>query len=127
MKIKLSEISELIGGKIFGDPELEISKLSNIQDAENGDLTFLYMESYNEYLKTTKASAVLIPPKFEKVNKSISYIEVDKPNLAFQKVIDSYFKPEFKLSGIDKSAQLNDNIELGDNVALGKNVVISNK
>lgn len=124
-KINLKEIAELIEGKIFGNAELTICKLSNIQDAEEGDLSFLYMKSYNHYLETTKASVVLIPPDFEKLNKNLTYIEVEKPNLAFQKIIKNYFNPKFTLNGIDRSASLSSLTQIDKNVALGKNVVIS--
>ena len=84
--------------------------MSNIQDAEEGDLSFLYMKSYIHYLEATKASAVLIPPEFEKLNNKLTYIEVEKPNLAFQKIINKYFNPKFNLTGIDKSASLSDSV-----------------
>ncbi|MCB9210087.1 MAG: UDP-3-O-(3-hydroxymyristoyl)glucosamine N-acyltransferase [Ignavibacteriales bacterium] len=124
MAIKISEIADLIEGNIVGNTEISIEKLSNIQDAQNGDLTFLYMASYNEHLKNTKASVVLIPPTFEKSNKNVTYIEVEKPNLAFQKIINNYFKPSFSLTGIHNSANIAESAELGENVALGFNVVV---
>ncbi len=43
MKIKIEEIADLVNGKIIGNKDLEISQLSNIQDAKPGDLTFLYL------------------------------------------------------------------------------------
>ncbi len=61
------------------------------------------MASYSEQLKSTQASAVLIPPSFEKLNSKLTYIEVEKPNIAFQKIINEYLKPNFKLAGIDNS------------------------
>ena len=108
MKIKLTEIAEIVKGKIVGNPDLEIENLSNIQDSKQGDLTFLYMSSYLYYLKSTKASAVLIPPDFEKLNNEITYIEVNKPNIAFQQIINRFFKPEFVLKGIDESSKISD-------------------
>ena len=43
MNIKLSDIAELIGGKIFGNSNIEISNLAKIEEAQSGDLTFLYL------------------------------------------------------------------------------------
>ena len=125
IKIDLKEIAELIDGKIVGNADLTISKLSNIQDAEEGDLSFLYMKSYNHYLESTHASVVLIPPNFEKLNNKLTYIEVVQPNLAFQKIVKKYFNPKFNLAGVDKSVSLSLSAKVDDTVALGKNVVVS--
>lgn len=124
MEIKLTEIANIVNGKIIGNPEITISNLSNINDAKDGDLTFLYMPSYLEFLSTTKASAILIPPSFEKTNTDLTYIEVEKPNLAFQKIVNTFFKPEFNLSGVHSSANIGKNVILANDTALGINVVI---
>lgn len=124
MKIKISEIAQLVNGNIIGDSNLEISRLSNIQDAETGDLTFLYMKSYNHFLNSTKASAILINKEIDQTNKNLTYIIVDKPNLAFQKIIIEYFNPEFRLEGIHHSAIFDENVKLDENVSIGVNVFI---
>ncbi|MFZ1289363.1 MAG: UDP-3-O-(3-hydroxymyristoyl)glucosamine N-acyltransferase [Melioribacteraceae bacterium] len=124
MKLKIVELAELVNGRIIGDSNLEISRLSNIQDAENGDLTFLYMASYNHFLNSTKASAILVNKDIEQTNKNLTYIIVDKPNLAFQKIIIKYFSPEFSLQGIHSSAIFDENAKLEENVSIGANVFI---
>ncbi len=125
MVIKIEEISSIIGGKIFGNKNLEINNLAKIEEAEKGELTFLYLPSYEKYFDTTKASAILVKPGFNKTREDITYIEVEDPNKAFSKLIIHYFTPEFNLIGIDKTAFVHPNAKLGKNVALGKNVVIS--
>lgn len=124
MAIKLSEISGLIDGKIVGDSSLEITGLSNLKEAKNDELSFLYISSYSNQLKETRATAVLIPPSFEKLNPSITYIEVEKPNIAFQKIINTYFKPTFELNGIDDSASYAESSKISESSGIGKNVVI---
>ena len=49
MEIKISQLAELINGKIDGDPNLIITNLAGIDEARNGDLTFLYMSVYEKY------------------------------------------------------------------------------
>ena len=72
MKIKIKEIAELVNGKIIGDSKLVISRLSNIQDAQKGDLTFLYLPKYNHYLDTTKAAAILVNKEIKKSNPNLN-------------------------------------------------------
>lgn len=125
MGISLLEVAGFIGGTISGNDDIEIKSLARIEEAQPGDLTFLYMPSYEKYLATTKASAVLVKPGFDKTRSDIAYIEVNDPNKAFSKILIRYFSPEFKLTGIDPSSFIHPDAVIGRNVALGKNVVIS--
>jgi UDP-3-O-[3-hydroxymyristoyl] glucosamine N-acyltransferase len=125
MKITLKEIAEFVEGKLFGNDKIEIKNLAKIEEAELGDLTFLYLPAYEKFFPTTHASAILVKPDFKKTREDIAYIEVKNPNKAFFKVINQFFTPEFKLEGIDSTAFVHPNSQLGKNVSLGKNVVIS--
>jgi len=125
MDIKISEIAELINGEVIGDKNITINNLARIQDAKKGELTFLYLSSYEKYLKTTQASAIIISEKFITERKDIIILKVKEPDKAFVKVIEKYFTPELKFSGIDKTAFVDDKSQLGKNITIGKNVVIS--
>jgi UDP-3-O-[3-hydroxymyristoyl] glucosamine N-acyltransferase len=125
MKIKLKDAADFVGGVVIGDPNLEVSNIAKIEEAKEGDITFLYLPAYEKYLSTTKASAVLISPEFKKTRTDLSYIEVKNPNVALQKFLITFLKPSFELSGIDKSASIDPSAQIGKNVGIGKNVVIS--
>ncbi|MGD1007148.1 MAG: LpxD N-terminal domain-containing protein [Ignavibacteriaceae bacterium] len=125
MTISLTEVAELTGGKITGDENIKITNLAKIEDANPGELTFLYLSAYEKYFAVTKASAILVKPGFNKTRRDIAYIEVNDPNKAFSKILIHYFSPEFSLTGIDISASVHPLSVLGKNVALGKNVVVS--
>ncbi len=124
MKITLEEAADLVGGTVIGDHNLEVSNVAKIEDAQPGDLTFLYLPAYEKYLLTTKASAVIIKPEFQKLNKDVSYIETANPNIALQKIIITYLKPEIKIKGIDPSSSVDKTAKVGKNVSIGKNVVV---
>lgn len=124
LSIKLSEIASLVGGKIFGNADVSIKSVARIDEAEKGDLTFLYLPAFEKYLQSTGASAILVKPDFNKSRDDISYIEVDSPEKAFTAVIINYFSPKFELQGIDETSFIHKSSTLGKNVALGKNVVI---
>lgn len=125
MKIKISDIASLIGGSIFGDDKLEIQQLSKIQEASEGDLTFLYLPAYEKYFLSTKASAIIVKPGFNKTRDDITYIETTDPNKAFAKILIHYFTPNFPLAGIDSTAFIHHSAKIGRNVAIGKNAVIT--
>ena len=125
MKIKLLEIAKLVDGKITGDDSLNINGLAKIDEAKNGELTFLYHPVYEKFFRDTRASAILVKNNFEKTRKDITYIEVAFPEKAFFTLLRAFFTPEFTLEGIDKTAFVDPTAKIGENTALGKNVVIS--
>lgn len=125
MKIKIRDIASLIGGSIFGDDNLEIQRLSKIEEASDGDLTFLYLPAYEKYFSSTQASAIIVKPGFNKTRNNITYIECPDPNKAFAKILIHYFTPDFLLEGIDSTAFVHPSAKIGRNVGIGKNVVIS--
>ena len=125
MEINIKEITGLVEGKVVGDGDLTIKNVARIEDAIEGDLTFLYLPQYEKYLTSTRASAVLIKPEITKSNSSVTYIEVDNPNEAFNKILTKYFWKEAELDGIDETSSIHPEAVLGKNVSVGKNVVIS--
>jgi len=123
-KIRIDEIARLIGGTVSGDAECTINGLNKIEDAGEGELTFLGGAAYLKYFQSTKATAILVRRDFEKSRSDIIYIEVDEPASAFLKILSTYFNPEFLLQGVDPSAAIDATVLLGANVSIGKNVVI---
>jgi len=124
MKVKLKLAADFVGGVVIGNPEIEISGIAKIEEAKQGDLTFLYLPLYEKFLSTTKASAVIISPEFKKTRDDLTYIEVKNPNVALQKIIMSFLKPKINLTGISPSASIDPTARIGKNAAVGKNVVI---
>jgi UDP-3-O-[3-hydroxymyristoyl] glucosamine N-acyltransferase len=69
MKINIQEIASLINGSVSGDINTEIVNLSKIEEAVSGDLTFLYLPTYDKFFSTTKASAIIVKTGFSKSRK----------------------------------------------------------
>lgn len=125
MNINLAEAAEIVNGNVVGDKNITISSFAKIEEAKEGELTFLYLDSYKKFFPSTKASAIIVKKDFPKTRNDITYIEVESPNKAFAKLLQHYFKPDYKLSGIDPTASIHSAAVIGDNAAIGKNVVIS--
>ena len=125
MNLTLQEACDFIGGTLTGDGSIVINNFSKIEEAEPGDLTFLYLPHYEKYLATTKASGVIVKKGFTKTRVDITYIEAEEPNKAFFSLIKQYFTPDFPLEGIDPTSYIHPSVITGKNIAVGKNVVIS--
>ena len=134
MEFTLKQIANLLNGKIVGDETVKVKNISPIDKAKSGDITFLTNKKYVKYLKTTKASAVIVEERIPDLN--ISQIVVDNPYLCFAKLLTLFTKKEIKHTGVSekaivsKSAKLSENITImpgvfiDDNVEIGENTVI---
>jgi UDP-3-O-[3-hydroxymyristoyl] glucosamine N-acyltransferase len=119
----LKEIAELIGGEIVGDPKTVVSGVAGIQDASEGDITFLANPKYLPFLKKTRAAAVIVGRDIAEA--VIPVIKTDNPSLAFTKVV-SFIHPRRQehFKGVHKSAVIGNKVKLGKNVSIGAFVVI---
>ena len=60
MKVTLSEISSLVGGRVFGDQNLLVTGIKGFIRQKEGDLTFLDDKKFEGFLSKTQASAVIM-------------------------------------------------------------------
>lgn len=124
MNKTVDEIAGFIGGTVLGDGAVRITGLQGIKEASAGDLSFVADEAYLPYLKTTEASAILVPPGCANGRRPV--IEVSDPYQAFAKLLKSVESeclshPE----GIHPTAVVGENVTLGKNVALDSHVRIA--
>ena len=57
---KLFQLADLIGAKLDGNPDYEISGLSSLQSSGSKDISFISRDSFIPQLETTKAGAVFV-------------------------------------------------------------------
>jgi UDP-3-O-[3-hydroxymyristoyl] glucosamine N-acyltransferase len=122
----LRDIAALLGAVLEGDPSLEIRRVAKIEDAGEGDVTFVANPRYAKHLTATKASAVIIargadiPP-----GVTAALLRVDDPYTGFLTVLRAYHPPApFLPPGIHPGALIAKNARLGRDVRIGANVVV---
>lgn len=137
MKFKAKQIAEILDGEIFGNPEVEVSKLSKIEEGESGSLTFLSNPKYQSFLYTTQASVTIVNKDFvlEKEVKT-TLIKVKDAYKAFSKLLEFYNQVKNNKLGretphyIAESASIGEEeyigcyAYIGENVTIGKNVKV---
>lgn len=124
MPIPLGEIASKIGAELQGDPDLPINGPATIETAEKGDITYISSSKFRKYLKSSKASAVIVYPGLESAKHSL--LVAKDPYLAFAQVMRIFYKsyPEFK-PGIEKTAVIPDDITVPDTCYIGHHAVLS--
>jgi UDP-3-O-[3-hydroxymyristoyl] glucosamine N-acyltransferase len=129
----LSHIAQLVNGEIEGDTRLDIERLSKIEDAEAGDVTFYANPKYEKFLSSTSASAVLVSKSADMKalsnrNTRLTFVKVEDPYRAFLKLVEVFYPaPAPMPKGIHPSAVVARSAIVGKDVAIGPNVVVGEK
>jgi UDP-3-O-[3-hydroxymyristoyl] glucosamine N-acyltransferase len=123
------EVAELVGGEVCGDATALIRKVAKIEEAGEGDLSFLSNPRYEKFITSTNATAVLVSRSFDEkragLRKGLTFIKVVDPYIAFLQVLKTLTPiPDPFASGVDETAVVSESAVLGSDVALGAHVVI---
>ncbi|MDA3838553.1 MAG: UDP-3-O-(3-hydroxymyristoyl)glucosamine N-acyltransferase [Candidatus Delongbacteria bacterium] len=154
MSININQIAEIINAEIVNPKDIEIKNVSKIDKSVEYDVSFLHNQKYFSQIKTTNASAVIVPKDFT-TDRDIILLRVDDPYVSFVKIMYEFYPVEpvanpgiDAMTSIDKSviigenqsinpfvfigkqtkiginAQIQSNVTIGSNVQIGDNVTI---
>jgi len=128
---------------VIGEPDINISGVSEIQNSLPGTITFLGNPKYKQFLTETQADAIFVRNDDHLNGKN--GIVVSNPQLAMARTLrlffpEKSFEPSIHESAvIDSTASVGENIfidagvviksgaSIGDNSIIGANVVIGNR
>ena len=121
MDYSARQIAEVIGGTIEGNPEVMVSRLSKIEEGEEGSLTFLANPKYTQYIYTTRASVVIINNDFlpERPIKA-TLIRVENAYSSFARLLEFYNSVKHEKSGVSPAAFISPTAKIGENVYIGE-------
>ena len=129
-------------GKVIGEPDINVSGVSEIQNSLPGTITFLGNPKYKQFLTETPAEAIFVSNEDHLNGKN--GIVVSNPQLAMARTLRLFFpqtsfEPSIHESAvIDSTASVGKNVfidagvviksgaSIGDNAIIGANVVIGN-
>jgi UDP-3-O-[3-hydroxymyristoyl] glucosamine N-acyltransferase len=114
--VKLRDLSSLLNGEILGDYDIEISGVSGINEAKEGDITFISAKRYVKDLSRSRASCVIVKEPLAGV--SITQLKVSNPHLAFVKLLEHFNPQQVKLIGISNDAFVSDKAAIGKDVSI---------
>tara|TARA_B100001250_G_C19788250_1_gene785186 strand:- start:230 stop:1231 length:1002 start_codon:yes stop_codon:yes gene_type:complete len=117
MEILASKICDTINGTLHGNPNTKILSFSSIKNAQKGDITFLSNNRYKKYLKSTKASIIIVPNI--EINSEKTLIKVDNPIAKFCEILNIFFTHQVIKKGVSNKANIHSKSKIGDNVFIG--------
>jgi len=123
VKLSLGVLAERLGAALDGDPAIEVDGVAPLHSACPGALSFLSNRRYVRYLKTTRASAVILGSD-DKALAPVATLVVDNPYLVYARAA-ALLAPERKPEpGIHPSAVVAQDAALSEGVHVGPNAVI---
>ncbi len=136
MTLSATKIAEVVNGTVEGNPDVEVSTVSKIEDATSDSLCFLSNKKYGHHLQTTSAGIVLLDDSITNVPEGLTVIRCSHPYVAFCTILIQYFdykEPHTDIHPtaviessaiIGKGCHIGPNVYIGERVALGDNVKI---
>ncbi|ULC58250.1 UDP-3-O-(3-hydroxymyristoyl)glucosamine N-acyltransferase [Flaviramulus sp. BrNp1-15] len=120
MKFTAQQIAGILEGDVVGNPDVEVSKLSKIEEGFEGSLTFLANPKYTPHIYSTKASVTIVNKTFEPENHlETTLIKVEDAYSAFSKLLEYYNLVKLNKSGIEQPSFISESSKYGENVYIG--------
>jgi UDP-3-O-[3-hydroxymyristoyl] glucosamine N-acyltransferase len=125
MKKKLKELAQWVDGIVVGDGEIEISGVAAIEEAKDGEITFIANPKYLPNLSKTNASAVIVSKEVTQADKPL--LCVTHPKLAFAKILTFFSHKPYQPKGIDFNTWISPTAKLGKDLTLYPFVYIGDR
>lgn len=122
MKKKLREIAELVNGILLGDGDIEITGVTNLEDAGVADIVFA-VPPHLDKAALSGAAAVIIPNTVTEFRKPA--IRVENPRVAFVELLKLYTPKIAVQPGIHATAVVGNGVMIGENVTIMACAVIA--
>lgn len=126
MEITVTELAALVGGQLASgaDGSVKISGAAALAEALPGEVTFFGNPKYLPQLRTTKATAALVPLTFTGEVPTLC-VRCENPTLAFSKIVEKFAPPPVRFApGIHQTAVIAPGVKLGANVSIQPYAVI---
>jgi UDP-3-O-[3-hydroxymyristoyl] glucosamine N-acyltransferase len=123
MEHLLSDLAEHLGAKLHGDADVLVSRLSTLEAAKTGDISFLANKRYRKHLSSTGASAVVLNEADLGLCK-VNALVVDDPYLAYARLAQLFAGTDQTEPVIEESAVIHHTARLADSISIGPGSVI---
>jgi UDP-3-O-[3-hydroxymyristoyl] glucosamine N-acyltransferase len=117
----LRELAQRLGCAVRGDGEVDVHRVSGIEDSGPGDLTFVANPRYVPRLATTRASAVILSPELQ---SPIPTLVSSNPYLCYARAAGILHPQGTPAPGVHPSAQVDPTARLDADVYVGALAVI---
>ncbi len=131
--LRLDEIVSRLGGELAGDGSVVVSQVGSLASAGAGQIAFIVNAKYRPQLRSTHASALIVPPQFAD-ETALPRIIHPNPYAYYARVVALLNPPARRAPGVHPSAVVHSTVPetasvgeravIGENVEIGQNVTI---
>jgi UDP-3-O-[3-hydroxymyristoyl] glucosamine N-acyltransferase len=130
--MNLRDIAALLYAELDGDGDRTIGRVAKIEEAGEGDITFIANPRYRKHFETTAASAVIVGKDFPAVEGTgaprPALLRVADPYASFLKMLVTFHPPPEPMPpGIHPTAVIAASASLGEDVRIGPYAVIAHR
>ena len=126
MPISLGELATRFGCELIGDPDVQVSGVASLQNADSGSLTFLSSAAYKEQLVSTRAAAVILRAEDAAESPVAAILHAD-PYACYARMAAVLHPPPAFEPGIHASAVVDSTAAISDSACLAPNVVVGER
>jgi len=120
--LKLKDLAQRLECRLDGDGELDITRVSGIEQAGPGDLTFFANPKYAAELRTTRASAVIVGPGAE--GAPCATLQNANPYLAFARAVELFNPRAVPPAGVHRLADVSPSASIAPDASVAAFVSI---
>tara|TARA_Y100001954_G_C15802343_1_gene600805 strand:+ start:1623 stop:2642 length:1020 start_codon:yes stop_codon:yes gene_type:complete len=127
MEKTASELAQILGGKVSGNPDAAVCGLSKIEIASEGELTFLSNPKYEKYIYNCEASIAIVANNFvpsADLPKGLTLIKVEDPYTSFALLLQINEQINKREPGVDDNAIIHKGAKVGEKCHIGPGVII---
>ena len=125
MKFSAQQIATILNGSIEGNPAVEVTDFSKIEEGKPGSLTFLANQKYEPFIYTTQADIVLVNNDFVPTAPiQATLIKVQNAYASLATLLNMVEQSKTKKSGIDSTAFIAASATVGENCYVGNRAYI---
>ena len=119
----LGQITSRLGGRVAGDPQIQIRQVGSLEGAAPGQIAFFTSKKFQAKLVSTQATAVILAPENEKLT-ALPRIVADNPYAYFARVSQLFNAVQLQAPGVHASAVISKTARLGERVSIGPGCVV---
>ncbi len=125
MLVSAKEIADILSGVVVGNPEVRVSSPAKIEEAVEGNISFLANPKYEHFAYTTKASILLVQTDFFPAQEiTATLVKVDDVYGSLAKLLESFSPQNGLESGISDLAQIHPEALIAEGVSIGAFTVV---
>lgn len=113
----LSELAEILGTTVRGDPAIRVRGVNSLEEALPDELSFITDVRYKPLLSKCRAAAIIVSPALADLDFPL--LVAERPYVVFARAAQLFAEPPFLAPGVHPGAYIGPNVHLGEGVSVG--------